>query len=282
MKIAYLILAHGHYEQLRRLICALDDDDASFFIHIDAKSPAPGFVPCPEKTVILSKEKVWWGGFGMVSATLQLINTAFSGGFDYYILLSGQDYPIRPNRFLKDILSRGKEHIEVLTSVSRSRARKVSAYYFTRCNRKNKKSPFTLAVLTVEKLLRLAGLRKDLSALPPIHHGSSWWALSHDCISYMLDYLRDNPHYFSVFRNALCPDESFFQTMVVDSPFRNRIAPSITFADWEGQCTSPALITASHLPALRSERNSFFARKFDDNSSDVIDLIERELRTLNH
>jgi glycerol-3-phosphate responsive antiterminator len=43
MKIAYLVLAHGNFEQLERLIKALDDEGAAFFIHVDKKAAIQGW-----------------------------------------------------------------------------------------------------------------------------------------------------------------------------------------------------------------------------------------------
>lgn len=43
MNIAYLILAHHQPAHLRRLLAALDTDNAYFFVHVDAKVDSAPF-----------------------------------------------------------------------------------------------------------------------------------------------------------------------------------------------------------------------------------------------
>ncbi|MDR0541893.1 MAG: beta-1,6-N-acetylglucosaminyltransferase [Dysgonamonadaceae bacterium] len=280
MKIAFLILAHNNYEHLKRFLTALNDDSVHFFIHIDAKSPAPENLPFSEKTVFVPRETIYWGGFSMVKATLNLLEAAFSQGFDYYILASGQDYPVKPHAFLQKCLNEGGEYMDVCISEEeiRVKTKKVLRYYWEKCDRRNKTSLQTLAVMGFEKSLRLLGVKKDLSQVPPIHHGAQWWALSHSCISYILNYLKENPQYLSFFKTALCPDESFFQTIVVHSPFKEQLKEGLTYADWSRGKTGPAMISLRHLQLLEKEEHRFLARKFDDCSLDIISLIDEKLR----
>jgi hypothetical protein len=114
MKIAYLILAHNNYNHLRRLVKALNGSTSTFFIHIDKKSEMPDNLHDFENVIFVKRSKVWWSGWSIVDATLRLMRVAVSHGFDYYILLSGTDYPIRPNSFLYEKLSTGNEYINII------------------------------------------------------------------------------------------------------------------------------------------------------------------------
>jgi hypothetical protein len=64
----------------------------------------------------LKRHKCYWGDFGHVRATLEGIAYLFNNEieFDYLILLTGQDYPIKPNREIETLLRRsnGKQFMK--------------------------------------------------------------------------------------------------------------------------------------------------------------------------
>src|SRR6476660_8705713 len=103
MRIAYLIMAYDQPDHLHRMVKALDCDGVSFYIHIDNKVELSTFRP-----EMLEKENVHflrtrvdiqWMGFSQVEAILMLMQEALkeASRFDYCVLLSGSDYPIKSN-----------------------------------------------------------------------------------------------------------------------------------------------------------------------------------------
>jgi hypothetical protein len=77
----------------------------------------------------------------------------------------------------------------------------------------------------------------------------------------------------------------FFQTIIGNSPFAADIRGTVTFMDWDHASASPPLITTEHLARLAPQgeptsggREWLFARKFDDTSGPVLDIIDAELR----
>jgi hypothetical protein len=112
LKVANLILAHKSPEQLVRLIRRLHTPDRAFVVHLDKKSQGPEW----DRVVAELKELdvLWagrvtcsWGKFSQVEATLNCISKLRESGisWDFVNLLSGQDYPIRPNEHLEDHLN---------------------------------------------------------------------------------------------------------------------------------------------------------------------------------
>jgi hypothetical protein len=285
MKIAYLILAHNNYNHLKRLVSALNDSNVVFFIHIDKKSKMPDTLHEFDNVVFIKREKVWWSGWSSVDATIRLIRNAIRYGFDYYILLSGADYPIRPNSFLYKKLSTGGEYIEITQGFSENKPEHRIKYYFFDCfERKNKRSVKTLFFKLLERTMRLFFQKKSYP-FQQIYHGSAWWALSHDCLMYVLDQIDNNKGYVRFYQTCMVPDESFFQTIIGNSPFFSKCKMDLTYADWSSD-PSPALINQNQLEFLIKQielndsfaKQYFFARKFDDNSANLIALIEKELR----
>ena len=114
MHTAYLIAAHHQPGHLRRLIRALGTPGAAFFIHIDAKVDASAFHmavgECPNVVFTSERVRIVHSGFSQVRATLALLSEAwnFDSGFQRFCLLSGSDFPIKPNsRIRASFASRG-------------------------------------------------------------------------------------------------------------------------------------------------------------------------------
>ena len=122
MKIAYVILAHKLPEQLVRLVKKLYTDNTSFLIHIDKKTDKETFKRMEEplreyKNVhFLKQYVVRWGTFSQVQATLEGVRMALDTRleFDYMVLLTGQDYPIKSNEYIQKFFeeSNGKSYLE--------------------------------------------------------------------------------------------------------------------------------------------------------------------------
>jgi hypothetical protein len=114
MKIAYLILAHGHFEHLVRIINALCSPDTSFFIHIDRRTEVD-YTKIESKLsneadvyLIDRRLEINWGGFSMVEGIVNLMLAAIQNDrYDYVSLLSGQDFPIVHELSIRSFL---KEH----------------------------------------------------------------------------------------------------------------------------------------------------------------------------
>lgn len=113
-KICYLILAYNDPENLYRLINRLNDR-ADFYIHIDKKSEIKEFTTLfedyPNVTFIKDRVKVYWGGFSIVQAELNLVETALSKNNSYmrYVLLSGSDYPIKDTKEIHRFFEQNKD-----------------------------------------------------------------------------------------------------------------------------------------------------------------------------
>lgn len=277
MKIAYLIVAHGNYLHLERLIKALHEDDCMFYIHIDKQSPLPDIKG--ENIIFLSERvRVKWSGFSLVQAAINLLRRAFEDGCDYYALISGADYPIKPNSYLRELLQHGGEyiHIQKIGTDPYAPLSRYKYYYFTDFyNRRNKNSIKTKFFLALQKKLRKLKIKKQIPF--QLYTGGQWFVLSKECVAYILNEIKRNKKYKRFFLFGFCSDESFFQTIIGNSEFHNRVKKYLTYTDWSVS-PAPAMIGKHHLPVLKAS-DKFFARKFDDNSADIIDAIDKELRT---
>ncbi|HEY6977055.1 MAG TPA: beta-1,6-N-acetylglucosaminyltransferase [Chitinophagaceae bacterium] len=278
MKIAYLIAAHNNYLHLQRLIAALNEKHSAFYVHIDKKYALPDIKG--DNIVFIEKRvNVHWSGFSQVRATLNLLDRAMKDENDYFAFLSGVDYPIKCNSYLYDKLKEGGEyiHIQKMGTDPYAPLSRYKYYYFTDYyNRRDKRSGKTQFFLGVQKKLRKLRIRKKIPF--QLYTGASWFILSKFCVRYILDEIKKDKKYIQFFRFGFCPDESFFQTIIGNSKFCKNVRGYLTYADWSID-PGPAIIEPYHIPVLKTLTGKFFARKFNDNSAAIIELIDQELRS---
>jgi hypothetical protein len=297
VKLSYLILAHTDPPQLSRLIKALDGEDVSFYIHIDRKSSLETFTsvikPAPNVHFLQQRVPVMWGGFSVVEATLLLIRAALAAGpaFDYAILLSGLDYPIKPRRYVLDFFGKhpGRQYLRYASIADNpSLAYKVKYYYFPSIQWP--RNHRIVARLRYKLVRFLLPRRSFLPNLVP-YTGSQWWALTKDCLQYVVNYVDEHWEYAECLCYADIPDETFFHTLVLNSPFgehtnRNiqvgkwpnvrqpvrEAGEHIKYLDWKSPREKPAILEETDFNMLcKSER--LFARKFTTAKS--LRLIEK-------
>jgi len=286
MKIAYLITAYNNYEHLKRLIEALNDNEVVFFLHIDKKSIMPKNLSEFNNLVYIKRIKVWWGAWSHLKAIISLMRESITYNFDYYILISGTDFPIRPNSFLYEKLKNGGEYINLVKGfMSHKPESRMRFYYLDGFDRRNSKSYKTKFFLLIEKVLKKV-IIKTTYPFQEVYHGSTWWALSHRSIVYVLNFIDDNPNFVKFYTTCWCPEESFVHTIIGNSKLKNNCKTNLTFTDWSSN-PSPALINTEHVELFKKQiefestyglYSPFFARKFEDSSVEVVELIIKELR----
>lgn len=283
MKICYLILAHNNFRHLDRLIDALDDTDCAFCIHIDRKVKQEYSPQHKNVKIIPQRIDINWGGFSMIQATLSLMeySMAYSPGADYYILISGVDYPIRQKEFLYKQLEEKKEYIDIAPVPVPFKPVERYEYYYFDYDRRNLKH-YNPKFLTEVLLKKLKIKRKTPFR---VYAGTQWFALTRECVRYILKTVTEDRRYVDFFRHTLVPDEAFFQTIIGNSPFLQNAVASLTYTDWE-VAVPPAVIEEHHIEFLKNhvefndeygQRFPYFARKFTDDSEKLLKEIRDKL-----
>ena len=274
MRIAYLILAHNNPNHLQLLIKSLSSDKSSFFIHIDRKSSQDEFSKLNGENIHVCQENipVYWGGFSIVDATLILLRQALSEKrrFDYFVLLSGTDYPIQPVSYIEKLFENRMPCEAASKPISRLTTYRPFAAY-------------SLLNRIIQKLQVIIGFKRDyktyLENLVP-YGGSEWWALSYEACEYILSFVDNKPRVVDFFKNTVCPDESFFQTILGNSPYKEHTVRNLTFSDWSAGRANPAYLTEKHLDFLTATASVtvddvygageiLFARKFSDETEEI-------------
>lgn len=291
MNLAYCIQVHNNPNHLLKLIKALDNKNVSFYIHIDKKSRTKFNIPNQTNIHILSNTvSVFWGGFSQVQASLNLLNEASkSNKHDYYIFISGVDYPVRSNNYILNFFEKfkGKEFIDLYEMPLFDKT-------FDRINyfRFEGHENFLLNFIysKINFVIKLMGIKRKFPEKYnnlKLFSGASWWAFSHKCVKYILSFIQNNPEFLSFYKNTLCADEMFFQTIIGNSKYNKSIMNSIIYTDWSG-FPKPAFISQKHFEIFKKDHIEvnfgngkqylLFARKFTDMSKNEISYIDINFR----
>jgi hypothetical protein len=114
MTLAFIVLAHHRPDQLAILLGALQHPQTRAYLHIDRRSrlaPFQGALSAAgvADVEMLPRHRCRWGGIGGVDAALEGLRRAHDDGCDYFVLLSGQDLPLRPAGELVDFFEERRE-----------------------------------------------------------------------------------------------------------------------------------------------------------------------------
>lgn len=281
MKIAIAMLCHKNAEQINALLRAMAHDDIYFYIHVDKKSGIDRETITGKNVYVLSKDSsvdIQWGGFGMIEATLRLIETISQAAlkFDYIWLMSGQDWPLHSANEIIEYVEQhgGEDFIEILPSneaFERGYFKRNELYYpnwmvSNELHIKIIKHLFWL-VTGGKKATRLF---KRKSRIEKFYYGSQWWLLSSKTVNCMMSFLHNNEWFIDYFKNSLVPDESFFQTLYGMITSVSGAKPAVCFVNWKSNQNSPEVITSDDINKIKEIKSNYLvARKFDfcvDNS----------------
>jgi hypothetical protein len=284
--LACIVLAHRAPEQLALLMSALHHRHVRVYVHLDRRIPSDPFSEALEAAgsrgvVLLPRYDGRWGGVGIVDAALSGLTQGVADGCDYFILLSGQDFPLRPMgeivAFVREAGSRSYvDHFALPAPHWRFGGRDRTDFYTydllgrreTCIPRGEDLSFLNRKGLILNELLRMRTALKPPRRFPAYVRpfgGSQWWNLSRTAADYILRFIDEHPDYRRYHAHTILPDEMFFQSILMGTEFPCRqevVNDAHRFAIWPDGASHPRTLTTNDLPAiLKSEK--LFARKFD-------------------
>lgn len=267
MRVGYIILAHHKPRQLEWLVRSLRAESGGpIFIHVDRRAPdmfarTVDILQGVPDVAVRSLHKVTWGGFGIVAAALEGVSQLLADPSVSHIQhLSGQDYPIKPVQTFEAMVQASPD-----TSFMECRALPRAdwppdgglyrvRYRYLKCGVRPIRLP----------------LRRQLPPGITFYGGSAFWCLARAHAQFALaSELRD------FFRHAFVSDELFFQTVLMNSPWRSAIEDRpMSFTSWSGNARSPKTLGLQDLEAL-THAPHYFARKFDaDIDNRILDQLD--------
>lgn len=273
MRHAILITAHCNFDHLLYLINYFDTD-FDIYIHIDKK----GSITSEELSRLRQLDRVCgvyqryvihWGGHSFLKAILYLVKQVIAkGGVDYVHLISGADMPIKKlDEFKSFFLDKPKfEYLENFPLPARNwngGGLNRVIYYHLHDLLNLRKSKNVNRENTFIRFQQKWGIRRKISnRLPRFYGGGNWWSLSWECVNYVAKYTCENKRLFRRLRFSFAPDEIYFQTVIMNSPFAGRVVGNhMRYIDWQFRNGNiPANLDLSDLDKI-IDSPYLFARK---------------------
>lgn len=305
MRIAYLILCHMdpmHIKRLTDKITNSTGDEA--FVHVDGKCNVKPFEQALKANshvhILNQRVCVNWGGYSSIEATVNLLKTAITWGgqqFDRFVILQGLEYPIKTNKEIHRFFEENPETEFILAqNISESdnpkEVHKYSLYWYldlkTRLwirilHKANSELFLKTGIIPHFKknyVLNYANERLE------IYQGCAQFGITRKLAEYIVRFHDQNPKFNRFFQTMYAPDESYFHTIVYNSPFvkctpdgKAITRPHLTNFENLTYFEYPTEVTLfkekKDWPKLRDSGFLFF-RKASSESKELLDYIDEQ------
>lgn len=230
-----------------------------------------------------------WGTFGCVEATIRSLGILYSGNDapEWYIYLSGADYPIKSaNKILEDLTNSPYDgYIEhrVLTGTDfvypqdrrnpqgwkwddwlhhchkRYCSVRLDVHGINRYLRRSKRTYWLEHPFITKGRIPFG---EDFKA----YCGEVWYCANHRCAARLIDFFEADRKVANHYRTTLVPEESYPQTVLANTPGLNLSQNILRYIDWTERKSSPKILTKVDFGSMVTS-TAHFARKFDVEKS---------------
>ena len=304
MKVCYFIQTHKNPEQIYRLVRTIKTSSPDSLVLI-----SHDFSGC--KLELKALENLQGvevldgiggrGDFSILQGYMDAVNWLFTHNlnFDWLINLSGQDYPTKPLSKIEEFLSHTQydgflEYFEVFSPESHWSIQEGSARYMYRYQKhkiiENLPEWFK-EIITPIKIINYIqpffriniayGMLGTKTSTPfnekfRCYGGSYFCTLSKKCIKYLHEFYNSNPQIIEYYRQVCVSDESFIQTILINSHLFQLFNGNKIYFDFsESRNGRPCILTTKDYDSLLNS-DAHFARKFDLNvDGKILDLLDR-------
>ena len=270
MRHAFLILAYNEFWLLKKLIAFLSNQSCDIYLNIDKKTDiSKADLDDLQSNMCIrriTRHTIHWGGRNMLNCEIEMLKFAlFENRADYFHLLSGQDYPIRPlSAFLAFFeKERGKNFLYCKKGSFKKIWRQL--FFFQPLDWYDARGKWgdriTLGLCEVQMKL---GLFRSVSCLPMnIYVGSQWFSLTKKACDFIVSYTAEHKSFYRRLKNTFVPDEIYINTILMNYFHEEEIVSTdnLRYIRWyEENGNNPSNLGMEHFAILAS-RHEFFARK---------------------
>lgn len=289
MKHAILIMAHKNVEHLCRLI-GYFNRQCEVFVHVDKKvtlnreemEMLNGLAPVK---FLSRKYEVNWGGTSVLECEMYLMQKALElSDANYFHLLSGQDYPVRPLCEFLDFFEQndGKEYLQYSPLPhphwEEGTFRRLQ-YYYPYDLASDKEKPREWVREQVKQQV-IRGIKRPIpDEFDHLYGGSQWFSITRKAVDALLDYTRNHPSLYKRMWMTFAPEECYVATVLRNLMEKDCIqSTNLRFIRWQYENGNrPSNLGKEHFHHLL-EKDYFFARKMESPyCEELLPLIERYL-----
>lgn len=285
MKVGCIILAHRNPRQLAEFLKRLDHPAVRVYLHLDSRVSLAPFEQALEReglerVTLLSRRASRWGGIEVVDATLGGLAMAMSDGCEYFLTLSGQDWPLWPVAKIVEFFTAVGERSYVENfALPDSRwaydgRLRTDFYTYTVLGRRETciprgiESRLNWKGRALNTALRMRGALKPPRRFPLYLRpfgGAQWWNVSRVAADFVLRFVHEHPDYRAYHEHTLLPDELFFQSILLGTAFADEhevVNDCLRFMIWPAGGWHPRTLEAADVPEMLASGKPF-ARKLD-------------------
>jgi hypothetical protein len=267
MKMALIIFAHKQPDQIERFIKRMHHPSFDFYIHLDKKISIDSFIfleKIENVFFIRNRKEVIWASHRFTEAILNSTEEVLASNrsYDFVGTFSGQDYPVQSAEAIANYYANRLNHsffsMEESDSFWWSHAiTRINKYHFTYFKFRGR---YRLQFI-VNALLP----KRAFPIFDQLYGGpnGSWWTLSTDCASYLVDFMNKNKRLQRFAKYTWCSDEFLIATIIMNSIFKNSVINDCgRYIDWSQGGANPKILRVGDFESIISS-NKLFARKFD-------------------
>jgi len=309
MKVLYFIQTYKNPDQIYRLIQTIKKSSPESSILVShnftySKLDVETLRKLPEVEVISGKGGR--GDFSLMQGYLDAVDWLFSQNteFDWLVNITGQDYPTQPLAQVEKFLAKTEydgflEYFELLSDSKDNvwgnkevRDRYLYEYRWlartlSLWQRALLKLP-RIALNHIQHSIRInssyglmLGVRPNSSPFNEkflCYAGSYFHILSKKCVQYLHNFSNENHPLINYYQKTCLPDESFIQTVLLNSGLFNFSQGHKRYIDWNGTGHGhPRILTVEDYPALIQD-DIYFARKFDmTQDSKILEMLDAKV-----
>ncbi len=257
--------------QINRIIDSAPEN-FDFYVHVDKKSNLKT-EDISSRAHIFSEYRIYWGAVEHLKAFLFLMEKAYTSGkqYDFYHLITGQDFYACPFDKFDNLLEFGKNYIETWRFPRKNwwhDGYGIIKYKTLASKVDLRKKRYKLANMAYYWWQRLT---KTYHSIPnyPMAGGSVYCTISGGAVNYIL-YSEISKDLLKRLMNTTCAEELFFQTVLINSPYKNSIVnDNLRYIDWSVHTPPKYLTVEDYDKICQSEK--LFCRKIDSSlSKDLI------------
>ncbi len=279
---ALLVTAYKSEEQLIELLSSAYDR-FRIYVHIDKKSnidPQRILMLFPGIKIIKLYD-VNWGGLNHLRAIIELLRMGVDDRITYFHIISGQDIIVRNLDDFNFFNGNEKIYMSFIGEDNFSNEILKRLHYWSISANSVMRNPYKGKINKIinrtQDIFKI--YRTSIGNFKAVYKGVVWCSFPLDAAEYVLTYCNENRNLKS-FDHIHIPEEFFFQTVLGNSRFKNRIvADNMRYSDWHyrnGSC--PAFLDETDYKDI-VESGKFFARKVDRvTSQELIKMIAEHIR----
>jgi hypothetical protein len=306
--IGFVLVTHNNPDQTRFLCEQLTDrfDRPPIVIHHDFSQTPLNTSAFPANVAFVSEWiKTSWGGYSVITAQLRALRLLYrNSNPDWFVVLSGADYPINTADFiLSDLYGNGFDaHLDnrriqycrlpippegfgdqnfvdprwVTLAFERYMAIGFGFYKIATRLKWKRKAFYLRSNFFIKRLTPFDG-SLDCYA------GDHWLTGNRKVAEILLEDSDTNARLSAHFRKRPNADEGYLQTVLCNAPGLNISPDNKRFTDWRGCTNHPRPLTEAEFPAIL-ESTDHFGRKFVFNPEalrKLDDLVDHKARSMN-